>query len=75
MIKLYSKPGCVQCVMTKKVLDKDGIPYEEVDVIKSPDAADALKNMGFTGVPVVAAPGIDPWYGFSPDRLRSLRAA
>lgn len=76
MITVYSKPECPQCDFTKKLLDNElKLPYQEVDVTQRPGAADALRDMGFRGVPVVAATGIAPWQGFSPDRLRALRVS
>jgi len=26
-VTVYTKPACVQCVATKRALDKEGIPY------------------------------------------------
>ena len=32
MIKVYSKPNCMQCDFTKKHLDRMGLEYQLVDV-------------------------------------------
>jgi len=31
-VKIYSKAGCPFCVRAKRILDKYGIEYEEVEV-------------------------------------------
>lgn len=70
-IKVYSKPDCVQCTATYKVLDKTGLQYETLDVSSDTTALAAVKAMGYQQVPVIVA-GEDHWSGFRPDRLRQL---
>lgn len=71
-VTIYSKPECPQCTMTKKHLDKIGVPYTDVDVLESPGGADVVRGLGFSSLPVVVADGIKPWSGFRPDRLNGL---
>lgn len=35
-IVIYSTPSCGYCVMAKRLLDRKGAPYEEVDVSRQP---------------------------------------
>lgn len=57
--------------MTKRVLDKEGIPYEMIDVMENGDALMAIKEMGYLQVPVVVN-GEDHWSGFRPDLINSI---
>lgn len=71
-VVLYTKPNCVQCTMTKKVLDTHGIPHEVVDLTTDPDAyRHVTENLGYASAPVVDA-GHTHWSGFKPDLIRSL---
>lgn len=71
MVKIYTLPSCVQCDSTKRLLTKNEIPYEEVDLSKNPEALAKVREMGYTAAPVVVA-GEDHWSGFRPDKLSNL---
>lgn len=71
MVKLYSRPGCVQCAATEKMLNKLGIAYTKVHV--NDMIAEELREEGFTALPVVHTP-VDMWSGFRPDKLATLAA-
>ena len=72
-ITVYSKPGCVQCTLTKNLLSTLELDYTEVDVLDNPSAKDHIINTwGFRQLPVVDT-GDDVWCGFRPDRLRGIR--
>jgi len=71
VVKIYTKPNCVQCDMTKKLLDKNGVDYTTVDITKDQDAYDEVVNMGFLAAPVVIS-GEDSWAGFQPDKINSI---
>lgn len=73
-ITVYSKPLCVQCDAVKRWLNKRDIEHRVVDVTKSPDDLAALKELGYTQVPVTFVSNGDPetdlhWYGFNADHL------
>ena len=72
MIKVYSKPNCMQCDYTKKHLDRMGLEYQSVDVAEDQQALDEVQRMGFHGLPVVVADGVAPWVGYRPDELDKL---
>ena len=72
-ITVYTKPACVQCNATYKALDKQGLPYEVVDITEVPEARDYVMALGYLQAPVVVAGG-DHWSGFRPDRIRALAA-
>jgi glutaredoxin-like YruB-family protein len=53
-IKVYSTPFCGYCKMAKDFLDKNGFPYDEVDVSTDETAAqDMVARTGQMGVPVI----------------------
>ncbi len=72
-ITVYSKPNCVQCNATYRALDKQGLPYEVVDLTQDAEAMESVKALGYQQAPVVFADG-DHWAGFRPDKIKSLAA-
>ena len=37
-IEIYTTPWCPFCIAAKKLLDKKGVPYNEIDVMMKPGA-------------------------------------
>lgn len=72
MIKVYSKPNCMQCEFTKKFLKDNGLQFEVRDVFESEQFKDEVVELGFTSLPVVVADGHEPFTGFRPDKLDEL---
>lgn len=72
MIKVYSKPDCVQCNFTKKYLDDKQIAYEEIDVTQDTKALEHIKSLGFQSLPVIESDQLDPFNGFRPELLAKL---
>lgn len=73
-VRVYTSPLCQPCKATKRVLDKAGVSYEEIDAT-DPAVADRLKSYGFTTSPVVEVElpdGVDRWDGLRLDRLAAL---
>lgn len=73
MTTVYTKPSCVQCDMTKRYMDKNGIEYNTVDITEDPEALDMILGMGFSSAPVVIS-GDLAWAGFQPDKINLLAA-
>jgi len=73
MTIVYTKPACVQCDMTKRYMDKNGISYTTVDITENPDALDMILGMGFSSAPVVISGDLS-WAGFQPDKINLLAA-
>lgn len=72
-VRVYSKPACPACTLTKRLLTSLGVPYIEEDAADPQNLA-ALKELGFLAAPVVCA-GVsndDMWSGFQPDRIKAL---
>ena len=54
---VYSTPWCGDCRRLKKVLARNGVPYEELDIDANPAAADELKTAtGRGAIPFVRLP-------------------
>ena len=71
MIKVYSKPNCMQCSFAKKYLNDKGIAFEEIDVFEDDEALAKLRDKGFSQMPVVDVNG-DFHTGFRPDILSKV---
>lgn len=74
-VTVYSQPHCQPCKATKRWLNKNEVPFNEVDITTSPDDAEAIRALGFKEAPVVIVSTGDPetdlmWSGFIPDNLR-----
>jgi glutaredoxin-like protein NrdH len=73
MITVYTKPACVQCEQTKKLLTKNGLEFETVDITEDSAAYDKVVAMGFKAAPVVVTEN-DAWAGFDPTKINGLVA-
>lgn len=74
-VTVYSQPGCMACVQTKRHLDRRGVAYAEVELSFAPQAKAALAFMGVSSLPgvCVSTPNGDQvWGGYRPDRLDAL---
>ena len=75
IVRIYTKPVCKQCDMTKMLFDKLGIEYVLEDAT-DPDNIAAFKELGFLAAPVVAvgSSADDMWAGFQPPRIKEIAA-
>jgi glutaredoxin-like protein NrdH len=73
MTTVYTKPACVQCDATKRLMDNLGIEYDSVDITKDEEAYLKIVGMGYQSVPVVITEG-GAWAGFQPDKISLLAA-
>ena len=72
-VTVYTKPQCVQCDMTKKVLDGGKIPYKQVDITEDKEAYDYVISLGYTSAPIIVTDA-GSWSGFKFEQLKSLVA-
>lgn len=70
IVRVYSKPQCPQCSLTKALMGAEGIEFVEEDILE-PDNLAAAKALGHMSAPVVVA-GEESWAGFKPDRIKAL---
>ena len=72
-VRVYTTPNCVQCIQTKRWLDKKGVHYTTVDLADPANINDyeAMLALGYSAAPIVVI-GTDyeaHWSGFRPDLL------
>ena len=72
MIKVYSKPNCMQCEFTKKFLKENGLQFEVRDVVESAKFKEEVVDLGLTSLPVVVSDGHEPLALFIPEFLETL---
>ena len=72
MVIVYTLPSCVQCDMTKRLMDREGIAYETVDLTQDTEAATMVASLGYKAAPVVIA-GNQHWSGFKVERIKGLK--
>ncbi len=70
-VTVYTKPNCVQCDATKRLMDKLDIAYSTVDITQDTEAFDKIVSMGFKAAPVVITDD-GSWSGFNPDKINGL---
>jgi glutaredoxin-like protein NrdH len=71
-IAVYSKPNCVQCVQTKRLLDRHGLEYTEIDITQDATAYEYVtKTLGYSAAPVVVTED-NHWYGLRVDLINAL---
>ena len=73
MTTVYTKPSCVQCDATKRLMDSLGINYNAVDITKDEEAYNKVVGMGYQSVPVVITEH-GSWSGFQPDKISTIAA-
>ena len=77
-IKVYTAAWCRDCREAKRFLDKHSIPYTEVDIERTPGAADLVQqNVGKKAIPqfVIDGKWVQPYrpgYGFLYDEMSEL---
>jgi glutaredoxin-like protein NrdH len=72
-ITVYSRPACVQCDATYRMLDRLDLDYTTVDVEQDAEALAYVRSLGYLAAPVVVA-GDQHWSGYRPDELKALAA-
>lgn len=72
-VTVYTLSQCSQCDMTKRVLERNNIEFNTVDLSTSQEAINMVRSLGYSSVPVVMV-GEDHWAGFRIDKLNSLVA-
>lgn len=70
-INVWTLPNCVQCMQTKKVLTREGISFQELNLAEHPEKINEFKELGLTSAPIVET-DIKKWAGFRLDKIKSL---
>lgn len=76
-VTVYQTPNCVQCMQTKKVLERSEISFDVIDLSQHPESLELVKGMGHTQSPVVVVTTNDGrtehWSGFRLSKLEHLK--
>jgi len=72
-VTVYTTPNCVQCNMTKKLLDRNGIIYavEDLTAEKNAEKLEEFRSQGYSQAPIVTT-DTKIWSGFKPSKIESL---
>lgn len=73
-LKVFTATGCANCMQVKDYLKKAGLEFIECNVVESREAAEELKKLGYTSVPVVIC-GERTILGFDRAKLDELIAS
>ncbi len=73
-LTVYTKPGCQQCIATKKHLERAGHEVNFVDITKDAEGEAQVRALGYQSLPVVMVSKGKHWYGFRPDLIKELAA-
>lgn len=71
MVTVYTLPSCVQCDSTKRMLTRNGIEFQSVDLSQDESAMVMVKGLGYSAAPIVVT-GDDHWSGFRMDKISAL---
>ena len=71
-ILIYTKNQCVQCKMSKNILNDLGISYTEKNVDTNEKFMDEAKVTGYKSMPIILKDGQVIASGFMPDVLNQL---
>jgi mycoredoxin len=77
MLTMYSTTWCGYCMRLKRMLDREGIAYAEVNIEEDPAAAEFVMrvNRGSRTVPTVVFPGGAALTNPSIDQVKAALAA
>jgi mycoredoxin len=58
-VVMYSTTWCGDCRRSKSLLDRTGVPYEEINIDNDPEAAATVQqlNRGYRSVPTIVIGG------------------
>lgn len=73
-VRIYTKPACAQCDMSKRTMNAMGVDYETEDILEEMNLA-AVQALGFGSAPVTivsqGVPGDEQmWGGFQPEKIK-----
>lgn len=71
---IYTNTNCSSCKMVKKLFERSGVDFEEINLSESLEDREKLKDLGFKSTPITFYGG-DYIAGFSPDKLKKLISA
>ena len=67
--------GCMQCRLTKQLLDAVGLAYRDADLTDPANEsarAYVMESLGYSSAPIVVVDEHDHWAGFRPDCIQAV---
>ena len=71
-VTIYTKPGCMQCKLSKRRMDAKGVKYNAIDVSEHPEFIEQLKTFGYQSLPVTKVGESLMWQGFRPNMIDKI---
>ena len=71
-VVIYTLPSCVQCDTSKRMMNRLGIEYKEIDMSKDEAAVEYVKELGYTAAPIIVN-GTTHWSGFRMEMINGLK--
>lgn len=71
-VKIYTKNDCMPCKMTKRMFDKAGVEYQEINMEHNPSEREKVVKAGFVSAPVVEVDGQYVASGFKPEIVKAV---
>lgn len=72
MLKVIGKTNCIQCKMTRKLLDQAKVDYQYINLAEHPSLIEKIKATGVSQVPIILRDDRLLFTGFRPDKLKAL---
>ena len=70
-ITVFSRKGCMKCMMTKRFLNEHNLDFKEVDVDEDEDAMARLRKLGVKSLPVVEDSNKVVCTGFDQEKMKN----
>jgi len=51
-VVLYCRPGCIDCRLARRFLERNGVPYSEINIRTTPEAEARVRD--WTGGPIIS---------------------
>lgn len=74
-VTVYTKPDCQPCKATKRLMNKEGIPYTEEEVNDA--NREIIRALGHMSAPIIVIKNnegqiVSSWAGFRPDEIKAI---
>ena len=69
-ITVFSRKGCMKCMMTKRFLNEHNLDFKEVDVDEDETAMARLRKLGVKSLPVVEDSNKVVCSGFDQEKMK-----
>ena len=70
-ITVFSRKGCMKCMMTKRFLNEHNLDFKEVDVYEDEAAMARLRKLGVKSLPVVEDSNKVVCTGFDQEKMKN----